>query len=314
MTLDSRSSRDQPWGWSSSRALCRSLAALSISVVLSVWAGGVLAQERYSSSESLRPIVTPGLVLRFDAGASITTLPGSDALVTLPHLGATAGAPRIPWSGIELSMSLVDFVVAPSPPAFGFIPQFALTQRLAPTPSQLVPAESREPVELAIRVQLGIDPIPGLPFRVEGSLPITFRAPTFLRVDLTPGFGYQAVYERAVFDMPVRVVLQVAAPFYVAAVSGVAILDFSDTDTTTIPLGAQLGLTLTGDFGSLLDFVVDAGFPQLFVPGSADETVNSDVFRVMATVRMYTFWDLNATTPDPGSGADSRRRRCECNK
>lgn len=308
MAIDAR----MPHETSSAAPPPRWLIAIGISLALASWAAGVRAQERYSSTESVRPLVTPGLVLRFDAGASITTLPESDALLTMPGLGFTAGAPGIPWRGLELSTSLVDMLLAPSPPGVGYTPRFALTQRLSPSPSWIVPAESRETFELAARVQVGIDPLPGLPFRVEGSLPITLRAPTILRIDVTPGLGYQAVYERAVFDMPVRIVLQLASPFYLAAVSGVNIFDLGDLDSTAIPLGGQIGLTLTGDFGSLVDIVVDAGFPQLFVP-SRDDSIDTDVFRVMAAIRIYTYWDLDATDPNQAPDAESRRRRCECN-
>jgi hypothetical protein len=297
----------------SGRQLFRWLLALGFCASAVAWGPSALAQERYSRSESLRPIVLPALTWRFDAGASITTQPAGDAQITLPHLGATVGVPGvgIPWRGLEFSANLIDFVVAPSPPAFGYVPQFALTQRIVPTPAIPVTTEIRDGFELAFRVQMGIDPMLGLPFRIEGSLPFAFRAPSFLRIDLAPGVGYQAVYERAVLDVPLRVVLQLAEPFYVAAVSGVSILDLSDTDTTLISLGAQLGLTVGGAFGSLLDFVVDAGFPQFFAPSREPDKVEPGVFRAMLTVRLYTFWDLDATDPDQASGAASRRRRCE---
>jgi hypothetical protein len=282
-------------------------------LLLCLWASGALAQDRYSRSESLRSIVTPALVWRFDAGASVATLPSGPAWVTLPRLGATVGVPGvgIPWRGLEFSTSLADFVVSPSPPAFGWTPQFALTQRLVTGPALPVTAEVREAFELALRVQMGVDPITRLPFRVQGSLPIVLRAPSFLRVDLTPGVGYQAVYSRGVLDVPVRVLLQPLDNVYVAAVSGISVADLSDAETMTIGLGGQLGFTVTGDFGSLVDIVVDAGFPWLFAPANKAEKVSSHQFRVMATVRFYTFWDLNATDPEQASGASQRRHRCE---
>jgi hypothetical protein len=297
----------------SGRPRLRSPVWLGICGCIVAWAQGAHAQERYSRSESLRPIVSPALIWRFDAGASITTQPAGDAQITLPHLGATVGVPGvgIPWRGLELSANLLDFVVAPSPPAFGYVPQFALTQRLVPSALVPVAGEIRDAVELALRLQLGVDPIIGLPFRVQGSFPIAFRVPTFLRIDLAPGVGYQAVYERAVLDVPLRVVLQPVESFYFAAVSGLSLLDLSDTDSTLIPLGAQLGVTMGGDSGALLDVIVDVGFPQFFAPSRETEAVDSDVFRAMLTVRLYTFWDLDATDPNQASGASPRRRRCE---
>ena len=279
--------------------------------MLCLWVSGALAQERLSRSESMRPIVTPSLTWRFDAGASITTLPSSAALVTLPRLGATIGVPNvgIPWHGLEVSASVADFVVAPAPPAFGWVPQLALTQRLDPTPLYPVAAEVRQAVELALRVQLGVDPILGKPFRIGVSLPLAFRAPRLLRVDLTPGVFYQAVYERGLIDAPLRVLLQPLDRFFFAAVSGVSV-DLRDTRSTSIPLAAQLGLSVPGDFGPLLDVSVEAGFPALFAPARSGHTLDSDQFRVLATVRLFTFWDLNATDPDQSSGAGPRRRRC----
>ena len=130
-----------------------------------------------------------------------------------------------------------------------------------------------------------------------------------LRIDLVPGLSYQAVYQRGLFDAPLRVLLQLADSFYLAAVSGVGI-DLRDAKSTAIPLGGQLGLSVPGDFGPLLDVIVDAGFPALFGPARATDKVYTDEFRVMATLRLFTFWDLNATDPNQSSGADAKRRRC----
>src|SRR5262245_39743055 len=142
----------------SRRQLFRWLLSLSFCASAVSWGQSAHAQERYTRSESLRPIVLPALIWRFDAGASITTQPAGDAQITLPHLGATVGVPGvgIPWRGLEFSANLIDFVVAPSPPAFGYIPQFALTQRIVPTPTVPVATEIRDAFELAFRVQLGI--------------------------------------------------------------------------------------------------------------------------------------------------------------
>ena len=288
---------------------CPSLLAC---VVLCVLASGAQAQARLARSESLRPVVSPAMIWRFDAGMSVTALPSSPAWITLPQLAATFGVPAVgvPWRGLELSAKVADFVVAPSPPAFGWIPQFALTQQLSPAPGYPVTGEIRDAIELALRVQMGVDPIAGKPFRLEGSMPIVFRAPAWLRVDLTPAIGYQAVYERGVFAAPLRLLLQPFASFYVAAVSGVVIPDLREVKTAAIPLGGQVGLTVPGDLGPLLDLIVEAGFPQLLVPAQDGHTVHSEQFRVLASIRLFTFWDFNATDPDQGSGADARRRRC----
>jgi hypothetical protein len=287
------------------------LSSLAACVLLSLWGSSALAQERLSRRESMRSIVTPSLIWRFDAGASITTQPVGSALVTLPHLGATVGVPGvgIPWRGLEFSANVADFVVAPSPPAFGYVPQLALTQRLSPSASYPVTAEVRDAFELALRLQLGVDPILGKPFRIGGSIPLVFRAPDVLRIDLVPGLFYQAVYERGLLDAPLRVLLQLADSFYLAAVSGVS-SDLRDAKSTTIPLGAQLGVTVPGDFGPLLDVIVDAGFPALFGPARSTSKVYTDEFRVMATFRLFTFWDLNASDPNQSSDAEAKRRRC----
>lgn len=274
-------------------------------------ATSALAQERLSRSESMRSVVTPALVWRFDAGSSITLQPSAPALVTLPHLGATVGVPGIviPWRGLELSMNVADFVVAPSPPAFGWAPQLALTQRLSPSPSYPVTEEVRDVLELALRVQVGVDPIVDKPFRVGGALPLVLRAASALRVDLTPGITYQTVYKRGLFEAPLRVLLQPFDRLFIAAVSGVSI-DLRDAHSTAVALGGQLGLTVPGDFGPLADLIVEAGFPALITPARSDHTVNTDQFRIMATVRVFTFWDLNATDPDQSGTDEQQRRRC----
>jgi hypothetical protein len=289
---------------------CSKLSGIVCSALL-LWTAAARAQERLSSSESLRPVVTPALIWRFDAGASVTTLPSSAALVTLPHLGATVGVPGvgIPWHGLELSANLADFVVAPSPPAFGYVPQLALTQRLWPAPAYPVTTQLREAFELALRWQLGVDPIAGKPFRIGGAIPLVFRAPSLLRIDLVPGLAYQAVYERGLFEAPLRVLLQLHPRFYVAAVSGVSI-DLRDAKSATLPLAAQLGLSVPGDLGPLLDLILEAGFPALFSPARAHGVVDTDQVRVTAAIRLFTFWDLNATDPNQARGADPRRRRC----
>jgi hypothetical protein len=113
------------------------LLLLGACAVLCSSAQSAAAQERYSQSESLRSVVTPSLIWRFNAGASITTLPSSDALITLPHLGFAVGSPGVVAPrGLELSASLIDFVVAPDPPAFGFkyrCPVRRLSSRGKPT-------------------------------------------------------------------------------------------------------------------------------------------------------------------------------------
>jgi hypothetical protein len=283
-----------------------------VCLLLLAWTSGALAQQRLASSESMRPVVSPALIWRFDAGMSVTTLASGPALITLPQLGATVGVPGIgiPWRGLELSANVVDFVVSPAPPAFGWIPRFALTQRLLPTPGYPVTGEIRNAIELALRLQMGVDPIVGKPFRIEGSIPIVFRAAPWLRVDVSPGLGYQAVYDRAVLAAPLRLLLQPFDRFYIAAVSGITIPDLRYAKTAAVPLGGQLGLTVAGDFGPLLDLIVEAGFPQLFIPAQDHSTVHTEQFRVMASIRLFTFWDLDATDPDQNSGADSRRRRC----
>jgi len=282
-------------------------------VCFSLWSAAprALAQERLARSESLRSVVTPALIWRFDAGASISTLPGSPALITLPHLGATVGVPGvgIPWRGLELSVNAVDFVVAPSPPAFGWVPQLALTQRLVPAPAYPVTGEVRSAVELALRVRVGVDPIFGKPFRVEGAIPLVFRAPPALRIDVAPGIAYQAVYDRGLLDTPLRVLLQPLDAFYVAALSGV-VVDLSAPKSATIPLSGQLGFTFAGDFGALLDVIIEAGFPAFLAPARDTNRVDTEQFRVLATLRFFTFWDLDATDPDQSGGADPRRQRC----
>jgi hypothetical protein len=60
-----------------------------------------------------------------------------------------------------------------------------------------------------------------------------------------------------------------------------------------------------------LDIVADFGFPRFVIPSRDTDKVETNVYRALLTVRLYTFWDLNATDPNQASGASPRRRRCE---
>jgi hypothetical protein len=245
----------------------------------------------------------------FEGGLNVTALPAGSPLVTAPNLATRFGVPPLFYflPGLELGANVMPFVLSPSPPAFATGFSGYVMQRLVPWPRWPVSPEESSAFELALRLQLGGEQVlpdltfPGLQFAISGSLPLVYRVAHALRVELAPSLGYYAGVGRGVVSAPLVVSLQVTQHVWLGLASGVVVPDSARWSTAQIALGAQLGTTLTGALGPVLEIVLDAGFPRLFVPGRSGDALDAQTFRALLSVRFYSYWDLLATLqPEPG--------------
>jgi hypothetical protein len=262
-----------------------------------------------SVASNLRPVVLPSLVWAFN-GTGDATFYSSGSPLVVTSLGARVGVPPIPlWSGLELGANVASFVDSPSPPAFAYTPDVELTQRFLPWVQKPVQRESTEAFELALRLRGARDPST-LDFLGNVEAPLVFRAPDVLRVNVVPSVGYLAVVNRGEFAVSLFASFQVARTVWVGPKTSFFVPDMTQWGKPEIPLGAELGVTVPSAIGPLLDVVVDGRFPRLFVPGNSADSTDTHTFQAVLTLRLYTYWILNATFPPPQPPDPRQVQRC----
>ena len=153
------------------------------------------------------------------------------------------------------------------------------------------------PVEVGARLRVfwhedGAVFTPGLPLR--------FHLDDFVRIDTGVAVSIAHDGQAGFFDfstvpanvepgIPARVAFQIIDPLWAGLSTGVGIIDVAEADDTTfVPLGFNLGGTVPGDEGPLLDIEAGFSFPQLFLTGAPDAVV-PDVWNVGLQLQGYLY-------------------------
>ena len=125
----------------------------------------------------------------------------------------------------------------------------------------------------------GLVVAPGIPLRAHLTSQLRIDTSPTLRIAMTTvrtrsGFRSVTRSETRVGPVvPVSLLYNISDPFHVAVSSGVAILDLGAVrDSTRIPAGASMGLTIRGERSHVVDISASLKFPGLVLPGATPTT------------------------------------------
>lgn len=132
-------------------------------------------------------------------------------------------------------------------------------------------------------------------FRVVAALPLRAHLGDHFNIDMAPELGIRLEDDASDADtnrdahldlnIPVSGVLQFGSAFWIAGNSGVFWPSF-DLDEFYIPLIGEVGFTIRSGYVPVLDIELQAGAPQLFMPGQADG-VNQHFWMSRANLRFF---------------------------
>ena len=266
-------------------------------------ATGVQAQElaaspsveaRYPTAHAQRPLTLPAGRIRADVDQTVLDFAASSNVETPVWSLSFGGAVGV-GAGFELGVS--THRAGPSLPRHGIYPAGALALVLAPEGDfGDVPIYVRERLVRTDRVEAVIDVGVRAPVKSDlgfdfGVLTRIFVHPSFT-IDV--GAGYLMIVQTHEADacasgtacdgtsvlsmwVPLSGIVQLHELVFVAIHTGIE-LDHHDIERWSIPLGAELGLTVPGA-NDLLDLRLSATLPRLARP-FADDRTGTDLYQI----------------------------------
>lgn len=138
----------------------------------------------------------------------------------------------------------------------------------------------------------GVLPI-GTFWTIEGRVPMQWRIAEVARLDLVPTAGFLSGSGGGNFlgRLPIGVLIQLAPPVYVAAKSG---LQLVSGDRLSLPLGGEIGVTISGDRGALVEIAASGEYRKALTRLGTKRDPNTDQWSVLLGAHFFV-----PAGPDP---------------
>lgn len=225
-----------------------------------------------------RPLTLPQMMLAPEVGFGLYKIFGFNDLLVGAHIGASFGV---------LDDLQVDATVAP----ILFSPDFQYSDPSLGATYRFLSGDVEVGGSLRVFIPTEGD------FRLNFGVPVLIRAGDIVRIDTgvqaTLTFGGDTTFGligqrgfRFEPGVPIDVAVQIMDPLFVGVSTGFIVLDFSNTDTLAVPLGARAGFTIESDNKPFIDLDARFDFPFFLAPAS-DDVVITDVIHAGLNARAY---------------------------